>query len=199
MKLVSIVTAAVLSCVAPFGDLSASADSSQATCEVRKHGDKIKDASGPCSFSQRQGYVDIRLRNGDSYSLSPTDEPNHFRDQEGHKVERTKAGGDEQKYEWDHRKIIVNFSTAPASGDDGDGDESGSAVSGNAKSACMQAVNGNYGGDVRDLKVVRSEFSQANSEVIVDAVGVRGGSKTERWKCLVSNDGKIQEVRIIER
>lgn len=62
------------------------ADSNQATCEVRKHGDKIKDASGSCSFSQRQGYIDIRLRNGDSYSLSPTDKPNHFKDQDGNKV-----------------------------------------------------------------------------------------------------------------
>lgn len=96
------------------------ADNSDANCEVRKHGDKIKDASGPCSFSQRQGYIDIRLRNGDAYSLSPTDKPNHFRDQKGDKVERTKAEGDTQKYEWDHRKIIVTFGAAPA--DSGGGD-----------------------------------------------------------------------------
>ena len=60
----------------------------------------------------------------------------------------------------------------------------------------MEAVNRNYGGKVDDLKVVRSEFSQANSEVILDAVGVRGGKTTERWKCLVSNDGQVQDLSV---
>lgn len=109
MKRVFIATLVLLSSAAPFGTSSASADSTEATCEVRKHGDKIKDASGPCTFSQRQGYIDLRLRNGDSYSLSPTDERDHFKDQEGNKVERTQAGGQTQKFEWKHRKIIVTF------------------------------------------------------------------------------------------
>ncbi len=65
-----------------------------------------------------------------------------------------------------------------------------------AESACMSAVNSNYGGEVRELRVVSSEFSQANSMVMVDAVGVRGGQATERWKCLVSNDGSVQELSV---
>lgn len=108
MKLTVIVTTIALSSL-PFGIPAADADSTQATCEVRKHGDAVKDASGSCTFSQRQGYIDLRLRNGDSYSLSPTDEAGHFKDQEGNKVERTRAGGDTQKFEWKHRKIIVTF------------------------------------------------------------------------------------------
>lgn len=32
---------------------------------------------------------------------------------------------------------------------------------GNAETACMEAVNGNYGGNVRNLNVTSSEFSQA--------------------------------------
>jgi len=83
---------------------------------------------------------------------------------------------------------------APAKG--GKAEAGGSKVSSNAKTACMEAVNRNYGGKVDDLKVVRSEFSQANSEVILDAVGVRGGKTTERWKCLVSNDGQVQDLSV---
>ncbi len=60
----------------------------------------------------------------------------------------------------------------------------------------MVAVNKQYGGNVRHLKVVRSEFSQANSEVIVKAIGVRGGSSNEKWRCLVSNSGKVQDLSV---
>jgi len=67
-----------------------------------------------------------------------------------------------------------------------------------AESACMAKVNSNYGGKVDDLKIVRSEFSQANTEVILDAVGVRGGPTTERWRCLCSNDGKVQDLSIVQ-
>jgi hypothetical protein len=74
---------------------------------------------------------------------------------------------------------------------------SSSTVSDTAKSACMMAVNKQYGGNVRDLKVVRSEFSQANSEVIVKAIGVRGGSTNEKWRCLVSNSGEVQELSVL--
>lgn len=73
-----------------------------------------------------------------------------------------------------------------------------SQVSENAKTACMTAVNSNYGGKVDTVKVIHSEFSQANSEVIVEAIGVRGGSGTERWKCLVSNDGTVQDLSVVQ-
>jgi signal recognition particle GTPase len=70
-------------------------------------------------------------------------------------------------------------------------------ASGNAESACMSAVNSNYGGKVTTINVLSSEFSQANSQVMLAAVGVRGGSKTEKWRCLVSNDGKVQELTAV--
>lgn len=63
----------------------------------------------------------------------------------------------------------------------------------------MQAVNAQYGGNVRELKVMRSEFSQANSEVVVKAIGVRGQALNEKWRCLVSNTGKVQELSVIQR
>lgn len=67
-----------------------------------------------------------------------------------------------------------------------------------AETACMAAVNGNYGGKVREVRVASSEFSQANSVVMVDAAGVRGGQATEQWRCLVSNDGKVEELSVVQ-
>jgi len=56
-----------------------------------------------------------------------------------------------------------------------------------AETACMVAVNSNYGGRVNNLHVVKSEFSQANSEVILSADG-------ERWRCLASNNGNVEDL-----
>jgi hypothetical protein len=66
-----------------------------------------------------------------------------------------------------------------------------------AETACMSAVNGNYGGQVRELTILRSEFSEANSEVVINAIGVRGGSQSERWRCLSSTDGQIAELTVL--
>lgn len=99
------------------------ADSSQATCEFYKHGDSKHDRWGACSFSQRQGYIDITLKGGSTYNLSPRDDANQFKDQDGHKVDRTQASGNRQEYEWhnDQQKLVVIFnqgaSTAPANAD----------------------------------------------------------------------------------
>jgi hypothetical protein len=60
-------------------------------------------------------------------------------------------------------------------------------VPGNAKSACMQAVNSKYDGRVRNLDIVRSEFSEANSEVILNADG-------EHWRCRASNNGTVEDL-----
>lgn len=62
----------------------------------------------------------------------------------------------------------------------------------NAITACMMAVNSNYGGNVNNLDVVSSEFSQANSEVVLNADG-------ERWRCLVSNDGEVQDLSVLKK
>jgi hypothetical protein len=65
------------------GTMVARADSTDATCDVRKDGDKQKGKSGPCTFSQRQGYISIDLKNGDTISLNPAGSANHYRDQHG--------------------------------------------------------------------------------------------------------------------
>jgi hypothetical protein len=33
---------------------------------------------------------------------------------------------------------------------------------------------------------------------MVDAARVRGSSNTEHWRCLVSNDGKVRDLRVPE-
>lgn len=60
-----------------------------------------------------------------------------------------------------------------------------------AESNCMIAVNNNYGGNVRQLGILSSSFSQANTEVMIIADG-------ERWQCLISSRGEIDELRVIE-
>jgi hypothetical protein len=87
------------------------ADSTEANCEFYKHGDKKHDRWGPCSFSQSSGYIDIKLKNGDTYSLSPRDGANQFKDQGGEKVDRTSTSADSQVYEWkkDEQKLVVTF------------------------------------------------------------------------------------------
>ncbi len=64
---------------------AASADSVGATCELYRHGDAKHDRWGACSFSQRQGYMDITLQiaahGGDclctqAQSRNPVIEPN---------------------------------------------------------------------------------------------------------------------------
>jgi hypothetical protein len=72
--------------------------------------------------------------------------------------------------------------------DPGPGSSSSRQATSAAETACMTAVNSQYGGNVKTVRVTSSEFSEANSLVMVSAVGVRGGSTTERWRCLVSND-----------
>lgn len=102
------------------------ADSNEAMCEVRKDGETKRGQSGPCTFSQRQGYIDLDLRNGETYSLSPGSQPNHFRDQKGHKVVRTQAGGGTQEFKWEGgKKVTVTFGASAA--DDGGGAMAGAS------------------------------------------------------------------------
>jgi hypothetical protein len=107
--LLSAIAAAV--CAVPAG-----ADTADASCVVRKSGESRDGQSGACTFSQRQGYIDLDLRNGDKYSLSPGNKPDQFKDQKGRKVVRTSAAGNAQVYKWEGgRKITVTFAGSTAS------------------------------------------------------------------------------------
>ena len=108
MKLSTFLSVSVLTVTTVAAIPTVLADSADANCQVRKDGDTKHGASGPCTFSQRQGYIDIDLRNGDTISLSPTNQANHYRDQSGKAVART-VSGNTQEYKWEHRKIVVTF------------------------------------------------------------------------------------------
>lgn len=104
------------------------ADSNDAMCEVRKDGEIKQKQSGPCTFSQRQGYIDLDMRNGETYSLAPGNKPNNFKDQKGHKVTRTQASGNTQEFKWEGgRKIIVTFGSSSHGQGGGSGHSSSAA------------------------------------------------------------------------
>lgn len=93
--------------------MKARGDSAAATCEVRKDGEKQGGKSGPCTFGQRQGHIDIDLRNGDTYSLSPGNNANHYRDQKGNKVVRTNSTANSQEFRWENGKhVTVHFNAS---------------------------------------------------------------------------------------
>lgn len=105
------IAAVSMSIVAALGwSHTARADTAEAMCQLVKEGDTRKSASGPCTFSQRQGYVDIDLRNGSKLSLRPTNKANQFKDGDGNAVVRT-ASGSQHVYKWPdkNKKVIVQF------------------------------------------------------------------------------------------
>jgi hypothetical protein len=83
------------------------ADTAAANCEVRKDGEKQGGKSGPCTFGQRQGHIDIDLRNGSTFSLSPGNNANHYRDQKGNKVVRTSSTANSQEFRWENGKYVT--------------------------------------------------------------------------------------------
>jgi hypothetical protein len=56
---------------------------------------------------------------------------------------------------------------------------------GAAESACLAAVNRNYGSDV--ASIISSDSSEADTEVMVSTQG-------ESFRCLASNDGTVEDL-----
>jgi hypothetical protein len=158
----SVLLSASLVVLAMYGiNSTAHADSADATCEVRKDGQAKQGQSGPCTFSQRQGYIDLDLRNGDTYSLSPGNQPDHFKDQKGNKVVRTMAGGNTQEFKWDGgKKVTVTFG-APKS----------SSVDVTQTPADLKdLVHGSRVGGEVDDELMRRGWKQAKNDVQGDEV-----------------------------
>lgn len=101
MKRTTSLAAALVALACGIGAGPVAADSAEANCQVRKDGDPKQGESGPCTISQRQGYIDIVLRNGKSCSLSPAKNPGHYRDQKGKKVVRTQSDANTQDFKWE--------------------------------------------------------------------------------------------------
>jgi hypothetical protein len=119
-------------------------------CEVRKDGETKHGQSGPCTFSQRQGYIDLDLRNGETYSLSPGNQPNHFEDQKGHKVVRTQAGGSTQEFKWEGgKKVTVTFGGSAASG--GAAGAAGAVAMADMSRYCAGEASAKFGVSPRDI------------------------------------------------
>ena len=140
------------------------ADSAEAMCEVRKDGETKHGRSGPCTFSQRQGYIDLDLRNGDTFSLAPGNKPNHFKDQKGRKVVRTQAGGNTQEFKWEGGlKIIVTFGGS-SSGGGGGGAAGGIAVA-DMPRYCAGEASAKFGVSPRDITTQDATHTKGMYEV----------------------------------
>lgn len=84
------------------------ADSTRASCEFTKSGDRVNNASGDCTLSQRRGNISITLRNGDYYELRAVS-GNYYTDQNGNNVERREERGGVTQYKWNNKNIRVSF------------------------------------------------------------------------------------------
>ena len=104
-----------LSAVLLFGGASpALADTASANCVFQKDGDTHKDATGSCTFSQRQGYINLELKNGTRYSLSPTGREGQYKDQKGNRVTRTITGSSTEEFRWGGgTRILLTFTGSP--------------------------------------------------------------------------------------
>jgi hypothetical protein len=76
--------------------LPAIGDTTQARCEIRSLDQQLVKEAMPCSFSQRQGYVNISREDGISYELAPTgDSPGRYTDNDGRQAYRKRGLGQE--------------------------------------------------------------------------------------------------------
>ncbi len=162
------------------------ADTADAMCEVRKDGDKKKNASGPCTISQRQGYVDIDLRNGDTFSLRPGDKPNHFKDQKGNKVVRT-VGGNVHEYKWDGKKITVTF-TGHSGGGPGQQNPGYGAGHGDPTGQTPRAL-----ADLVGAKAGQAEAAVRDRGYIPAGGSKSGGSSYSNWR--EASSGRCVTIR----
>ena len=143
---------------------SAHADSNEATCQVRKDGETKQGQSGPCTFSQRQGYIDLDMRNGDTYSLAPGNQANHFKDQKGNKVIRTQAGGNTQEFKWEGgKKIIVTFNATSSSS--GGGGAAGAVAEGDMSRHCAGEASAKFKVNPRDITTQNMSKTKGMYEV----------------------------------
>ena len=143
---------------------SVHADSNEAMCEVRKDGETKRGMSGPCTFSQRQGYIDLDLRNGQNFSLAPGGHSNHFTDQKGNKVIRTQASGNTQEFKWEGgKKIIVTFGDFSSGG--GGGGAAGAIAVNDMSRYCAGEAAAKFRVSPRDITTQNAKKTQGMYEV----------------------------------
>lgn len=91
------------------------ADTVKARCDVYPKGEDRATSSGLCDFSQRQGIVNIKLKNGQRFDLTPTgNAAGKYRDQSGRPAHREDALGNKGSiYRLADKSIYVYWDTAP--------------------------------------------------------------------------------------
>jgi hypothetical protein len=91
------------------------ADTVQARCDVFPAGEDRATSTGLCSFSQRQGFVSIRLQNGRTIELRPNEsKANAFFDAKGAPARREILGDQRgQVYRLATQSIFVFWDPAP--------------------------------------------------------------------------------------
>jgi hypothetical protein len=99
------------------------ADTTQARCDIYPQGEDHTDVSGPCTFSQRQGFISIEREDGVRHELAPEDgEPTGtYRDQKGNRVYRQSGLGSAGLiFRFPEESVYVYWSGAEADGGDGE-------------------------------------------------------------------------------
>ncbi|WP_198949727.1 hypothetical protein [Synechococcus sp. 1G10] len=110
-----LLSAALLS----FGGMSAvlpvQADTVKARCDVFPKGEDRATSSGLCTFSQRQGFVSIQLKNGQRVELTPVgNKPNAYHDSNGKPATRElENNGNIHIYRLAKQSIFVYWDTTP--------------------------------------------------------------------------------------
>lgn len=93
----------------------AQADTVKARCDVFPKGEDRATSSGLCTFSQRQGFVSIQLKNGQRFELSPQgSKPNAYLDANGKPAMREiDDNGKIHIYRLAKQSIFVYWDTTP--------------------------------------------------------------------------------------
>jgi hypothetical protein len=89
--------------------MPAKADTVNARCDIYPKGEDRAKSSGACTFSQRQGFVSIQLKNGKRYELRPRgNQPGNYFDQNGRAAYRQSGLGNKgQIYRLANESIYV--------------------------------------------------------------------------------------------
>jgi hypothetical protein len=100
----------------------ATADWTEARCDIYPKGSDTLDKMVPCTFGQRQGYITITREDGVTHELTPAgDAPGNFRHQDGRPVYRQSGLGSEgQIFRFPDISIFLYWDTAALSPSDED-------------------------------------------------------------------------------
>ncbi|MEA5391284.1 hypothetical protein VB738_08425 [Cyanobium gracile UHCC 0139] len=115
MRRLPILAASLLGLASVVVSAPALADSVQARCDVFPAGEDKATSSGLCTFSQRQGFVTIQLKGGQTIELKPNEStPNAYFDGRGEPARREMLEANRgQVYRLENQSIFVFWDPAP--------------------------------------------------------------------------------------